>query len=73
MGSTAIRYDSQFERGALHGELLEDLKEGLHALDDLRLVPHNDLYVVRLKRHLRQKITELERESFRARYEEAAS
>ena len=61
--------DPPFEREAL----IEDLRDGLHALGDLRLVPHNELYVLRLKRHLRQKITELERESFCARYEEAAS
>ena len=46
--------------------LLEALKDGLHALGDLRLVPHNDLDVLRLKRHLREKIAELENETSRA-------
>jgi hypothetical protein len=36
------------------------LKSMLHGLDDLRLVPHNDPHVLRLKQHLRTKIRELE-------------
>jgi len=40
--------------------LLDALKEHLHGLDDLRLVPHNDPHVLRLKQHLRTKIGELE-------------
>ena len=40
--------------------LLDALKEHLHGLDDLRLVPHNDPHVLRLKQHLRAKIRELE-------------
>lgn len=50
--------DHQFEREAL----IDALKDGLHALCDLRLVPHNDLHILRLKRHLREKIAELESE-----------
>jgi hypothetical protein len=41
-------------------DLIEALKANLHALCDLRHVPHNDLHVLRLKRHLRTKIAELD-------------
>jgi hypothetical protein len=40
--------------------LLEALQECLHGLNDLRLVPHNDLNILRLKQHLREKISELD-------------
>jgi hypothetical protein len=51
---------SQFERDAIKFQLLESLKDALGALNDLRLVPHNDPHVLRLKQHLRKKIVELE-------------
>jgi hypothetical protein len=51
--------DSQIRRDAL----LEALRDGLHTLDDFRQVPHNDLRILRLKRHLREQITALEIES----------
>jgi hypothetical protein len=40
--------------------MAEALKDMLHGLNDLKLVPHNDPDVLRLKRHLREKIAELE-------------
>jgi hypothetical protein len=40
--------------------LLESLKGSLQSLEDLRLVPHNDPHVLRLKQHLRHKIAEIE-------------
>jgi hypothetical protein len=49
--------DAQDERDSM---LLDAFKEHLHRLDDLRLVPHNDPHVLRLKQHLRTKIRELE-------------
>lgn len=51
---------SQFERNVMKFQLLESLKDALCALNDLRLVPHNDPHVLRLKQHLRKKIVELE-------------
>jgi len=36
------------------------LKGSLQSLEDLRLVPHNDPHVLRLKQHLRQKVAEIE-------------
>jgi hypothetical protein len=36
------------------------MKGSLQSLEDLRLVPHNDPYVLRLKQHLRKKIAEIE-------------
>jgi len=53
-------YGPQFERDAIQFQLLESMKDALRALDDLRLVPHNDPQVLRLKQHLRKKIVELE-------------
>jgi len=52
-----MRNESQLQRDWM---LLDALKEHLHGLDDLRLVPHNDPHVLRLKQHLRTKIGELE-------------
>jgi hypothetical protein len=45
---------------AINFALLESLKGSLQSLEDLRLVPHNDPHVLRLKQHLRQKIAEIE-------------
>lgn len=41
-------------------EIVEELRESLRCLDNLRLVPHNDLHVLHLKQHMREKIAELE-------------
>jgi hypothetical protein len=43
-------------------QLLEALKHGLQGLNDLRLVPHNDPHVLRLKQHLRNEISRLEQQ-----------
>ena len=51
-------------------QLLEALKGGLQGLDDLKLVPHNEVHILRLKQHLRNKIAELECEQ---EYEQAAA
>ena len=58
-----MRHATQSERDAFQFELLEALRDGLQALNDLRLVPHNDPHVLRLKRNLRAKIAELEGET----------
>jgi hypothetical protein len=42
--------------------LLDALKNSLHGLNNLRLVPHNDPHVLRLKQHLREQIAKLEGE-----------
>jgi hypothetical protein len=60
-----------FERVALNFELLEALRQSLRDLQNLRVVPADDPHVVRLKRHLREKIARLEQEA-RA-YEHAAA
>jgi hypothetical protein len=52
---------TQSERDAISFQLLESLKGSLQSLEDLRLVPHNDAHVLRLKQYLRQKIAETER------------
>lgn len=57
---TMRRLALQFEHDHLQSDMAEALKEGLHALSDLKLVPHNDPNVLRLKRHLREAIAELE-------------
>ena len=41
-------------------ELLDALKDSLQGLDALRHVPHNDIHVLNLKQHLREKIAEME-------------
>jgi hypothetical protein len=61
----------QFERDALQLEIAEALKDGLRGLNDLKLVPHNDPDVLRLKRHLREKIAELEGEELEGEEPEA--
>lgn len=43
-------------------QLLEALKDGLQGLNNLRIVPHNETHILRLKQHLRDKIAELESE-----------
>jgi hypothetical protein len=66
--------DLQFEREALIEALrIEALRDVLHALCDLRLVPHNDLHTLRLKRHLREKIAKLESESCSGLWERVAA
>ena len=62
----------QFERDAISFQLLEALKDGLRGLDDLKLVPHNEPSILRLKQHLRTKIRELERQ-LEARYFQQAA
>ena len=51
---------AQFEGEAISFQLLELLKGGLQSLEDLRLVPHNDPHILRLKQHLRHKVAEIE-------------
>lgn len=55
-----MRQGAQFGGQAINFALLESLKGSLQSLEDLRLVPHNDPHVLRLKQHLRQKIAEIE-------------
>ncbi len=55
-----MHYGLQPQGYAISFELLESLKGSLQSLEDLRLVPHNDPHVLRLKQHLRQKIAEIE-------------
>jgi len=55
-----MRQDAQCQREAISFQLLESLKGSLQSLEDLRLVPHNDPHVLRLKQHLRQKVAEIE-------------
>jgi hypothetical protein len=43
-------------------EMADALRDSLRSLNDLRLVPHNDLRVLRLKQHVHEKIAELEGE-----------
>lgn len=43
-------------------QLLEALKDGLQGLNNLRIVPHNETHILRLKRHLRDKIAQMESE-----------
>jgi hypothetical protein len=54
----------QFERLALNLELLEALRDSLRDLNNLRVVPANDPHIIRLKKHLRDQIAQLERETF---------
>ena len=63
-------YGSKFEREAMKFQLLESLKDALCALNDLRLVPHNDPHVLRLKQHLRKKIGELEPDTPYSEYQQ---
>jgi hypothetical protein len=51
---------TQREREQISFQLLESLKGSLLSLEDLRLVPHNDPHILRLKQYLRQKIAEIE-------------
>ncbi|HJT69901.1 MAG TPA: hypothetical protein VJ731_06870 [Terriglobales bacterium] len=41
-------------------EIVEALRDNLDSLNKLRLVPHNDVHLLRLKQHLREKIADLE-------------
>jgi len=68
-----MHYGSQFDRDAVKFQLLESLKDALCALNDLRLVPHNDPHVLRLKQHLRKKIVELEPGTPDSEYEQTAA
>ena len=43
-------------------ELLEMMKASLRDLDKLKLLSPNDLYILRVRRNLRNKIDELERQ-----------
>lgn len=40
--------------------VVEALRDNLDSLNKLRLVPHNDVHLLRLKQHLREKIADLE-------------
>ncbi len=62
----------QSERDVINFQMLEALKDGLQGLDDLKLVPHNEPSILRLKQHLRAKIRELERQ-LDARYFQKAA
>ena len=55
-----VPQSAQAVRKAISFQLLETLRGSLQSLEDLRLVPHNDPHVLRLKRHLREKIAEIE-------------
>jgi hypothetical protein len=55
-----MRQREQCGRETISFQVLESLKGSLQSLEDLRLVPHNDPHVLRLKQHLRQKIAEIE-------------
>lgn len=57
-----MRHHAQYERDALHSKLLEALKDSLEGLNNLRLVPPDDAHVLGLKKHLRDKIAELEQD-----------
>ena len=65
-------YGLPSQQKAISFELLESLKASLQSLEDLRLVPHNDPHVLRLKQHLRQKIAEIE-QKLAAIYREATA
>ena len=67
-----MRQGAQSVGQAISFALLESLKGSLQSLEDLRLVPHNDPNVLRLKQHLRQKIAEIE-QKLSAIYGEAAA
>lgn len=58
--SFAMWQREQSVRETISFQLIETLKGSLQSLEDLRLVPHNDPHVLRLKQHLRQKIAEVE-------------
>ena len=51
---------THYEWESISFQLLESLKGSLQSLEDLRLVPHNDPHILRLKQSLRQKIAEIE-------------
>ncbi len=55
-----MQYGVQLQPESISFALLESLKGSLQSLEDLRLVPHNDPHVLRLKQHLRKKIAEIE-------------
>ena len=67
-----MAHQRQFERDAINFEMLEALKDGLHGLDDLKLVPHNEPSILRLKQHLRAKIRELEQQLEERYFQQAA-
>ena len=55
-----VRHTTQYGRDDLQSNLLEALRNSLENLNNLRLIPPNDPYVLDLKRHLRDKIADLE-------------
>lgn len=55
-----MRQNERSGRQTISFQVLESLKGSLQSLEDLRLVPHNDPHVLRLKQHLRLKISEME-------------
>ena len=55
-----MRQSTQSGRETISFQLLESLKGSLQSLEDLKLVPHSDPNILRLKQYLRQKIAEIE-------------
>lgn len=67
-----MRQGPNFDGDALSFQMLEALKASLQSLEDLKLVPHNEPHVLRLKQHLREMIAKTER-TLSEKYEEAAA